>query len=118
MHHRSVDPTVGPLKTELFLDDQDARLTLSGELDLAGVAGARTAMLDGLAFGRLLSVDLSGLSFIDSAGLGVLVRMAEANGPDELRFLGPVTAPVGRMLTLTGLDERLKIEVPKPLAPL
>lgn len=81
-----------------------------GELDLAGVPTARTAIEGAVADGRVLSVDLSGLTFIDSAGLGLLVRMAEENGSDHLRFLGPVTPAVGRMLTLTGLDDRLRIQ--------
>jgi anti-sigma B factor antagonist len=119
MNYSHADAAAGPLRTELFLDERDLRLAFSGELDLAGAAAARTAMLEGLAYGQTLWVDLSGLSFIDSAGLGVLVRMAEVNGPDELRFLGPVAPPVGRVLTLTGLDAMLAIKVAEPpLAPL
>jgi anti-anti-sigma factor len=116
MNHPHVDLSAGLLKTELLLDERDPRLALSGELDLAGVPVARTAIEGALADGRVLSVNLSGLTFIDSAGLGMLVRMAEENGSDHLRFLGPVTPPVGRMLTLTGLDDALKIKVAGQLA--
>lgn len=115
MNHPRVDSIAGPLKTELVADDGNVRLALTGELDLAGAASARSALLCGLAFGRVLQVDLSGLTFIDSAGLGVLVRAAQANGPDELRFLGPVTPAVGRVLTLTGGDDLLRIEAAGPV---
>ena len=118
MSHPHADAAAGPLRSELFLDERDLRLAFSGELDLAGAPAARTAMLEGLAYGQTLWVDLGGLSFIDSAGLGVLVRMAEVNGADELRFLGPVTPAVGRVLTLTGLDDVLKIKVAGPVAAL
>jgi anti-anti-sigma factor len=118
MTHPHVDAAAGPLKTELSFGETDLRLAFSGELDLAGVPAAREALLGGLAYGRALEVDLGGLTFIDSAGLGVLVRMAQANGPDQLRFLGPVTPAVGRVLTLTGLDDLLQPDVAGPLAPL
>ncbi len=115
MDYSQAGAPIGPLKSELFTAEPDLRLAFTGELDLAGVAEAQTTLLDALALGRTLSVDLSGLSFIDSAGLGMLVRAAEANGLDDLRFHGPLTPPVGRLLALTGMDDVLQVAPAAPL---
>lgn len=58
----------------------------------------------------LLVVDLSGVTFIDSAGLGALVgahrRMREAGG--RMRIVRP-PALVARAFELTGLDDVLDL---------
>ena len=55
-------------------DAETGRLALSGELDLATVARVERAVDATLAQGvRMLIVDLSGLSFIDSSGLRLFV---------------------------------------------
>jgi anti-sigma B factor antagonist len=68
---------------------------------LQGVTGTDT---------RIVVVDLSGVTFIDSAGLGALVgahrRMREAGG--VLRIVQPPPL-VGRAFELTGLNEVLDL---------
>jgi anti-anti-sigma factor len=78
---------------------------LAGELDLHGreqLRGALAALLDQ---GRYrIVVDLSGLSFCDSAGLGILVaarKRAAAHG-GWLRLTTP-TPPVRKLFVVTGL---------------
>lgn len=80
-------------------------LVMSGELDLAAVDEfldqARAAFA-----GPVLELDLGGLTFIDSTGLGALVRLREearAEGKDVV--LAHVPRQVWRILDMTGLTE-------------
>jgi anti-sigma B factor antagonist len=83
--------------------DENSRLgilVLSGDLDYAEagrvVDTARAGLEDDAV--RRLVLDLRGLEFIDSSGVGALVnvhRLAEATGcPVALRNVGPGTAAV------------------------
>ncbi|HYN92228.1 MAG TPA: STAS domain-containing protein [Pilimelia sp.] len=83
-----------------------AELSASGEIDY----GSHRALLDALAEeigrGRVrIVLELSGVTFCDSTGLGVFVRVrrraTEAGG--WLR-LAAVTTPVRRALQITNLD--------------
>jgi anti-sigma B factor antagonist len=83
-------------------------LALSGELDLAGAPELSTALTDAMDAGRVLTVDLRELDFIDSSGLGVLVRFnnaAEAAGYEYSVVPGP--PQVHRAFVLSGLDQAL-----------
>src|SRR5829696_8157825 len=87
-------------------DDGGVVLALSGELDLAGAEPLNTALAEARAAGRPLTVDLSELEFIDSSGLGVLVRfnnVAMADGFAYTVIAGP--PHVHRAFVLSGLDQ-------------
>ncbi|GHD82238.1 STAS domain-containing protein [Streptomyces goshikiensis] len=83
-----------------------AVLTLSGEIDLDVVPQVREAVDELVAEGRVNLVwDLADVSFMDSAGLGVLVyttRSVEAR-QGRVRLAG-AHVQVCRLLELTGLD--------------
>ena len=86
-----------------------ARLRIDGELDLAAHARLCEAFTWlGAAGARDVTADLSGISFCDCAGLGMLV--AEAN---RLRrhggslVIAQASPAVHRLLALTALDESL-----------
>lgn len=79
---------------------------IEGELDLSNAAELRAALyrtIDG-ALGRQVVVDLGGLEFVDSAGLGVLVaglkHARESGGDVVVANLGP---PARRVFEITGL---------------
>lgn len=86
-------------------------IAVAGELDLASgpeleaelerVAGPDT---------RLLVIDLSGLDFMDSTGLSIIVRAHQRLGGQGCE-LGLVrgSPQVQRLLDLTGVAERLRI---------
>lgn len=84
-------------------------MTVSGELDVVSsqLLERELAKLHGVA---LVVVDLRGLTFIDSTGLGVLVRAHQA-AQEQGRRLGLVrgNGQVNRLLSLTGLDEELHV---------
>jgi anti-anti-sigma factor len=84
-------------------------VAVSGELDVATsqVLERELAKLPGVA---LLVVDLRGVTFIDSTGLGVLVRAHQLTQEQGRRFgLVRGNGQVNRLLSLTGLDEELLV---------
>ena len=86
-------------------------VVVTGELDLA-VAPKLEACLGDLDLGPgdTLVVDLSGLEFLDSSGLRVLVVAHHRAEQEGFRFVlvrGP--DPVARIFELTGIDQQLEI---------
>ncbi|TKS99096.1 STAS domain-containing protein [Streptomyces lasalocidi] len=83
--------------------------SVSGEIDLHTAPGFRTRVLALIDQGdHHLILDLSGVSFCDSAGLGALIGIwhgaQEAGGS---LALAAVPDRLMRMLTLTGVDSLL-----------
>jgi anti-sigma B factor antagonist len=83
----------------------DGRLVLAprGELDLLTVPELEQGLLRALPEGETV-LDLSGVSFIDSSGIALLVsvsKLARQNGW-RLRVQRP-SAPVARLIDLTGV---------------
>jgi anti-sigma B factor antagonist len=81
-------------------------LTLTGEVDIYTSPVLKSALAAAAADGcTTLVVDLNGVGFIDSSGLGVLVgalrRAREAGG--DLRVVS-VQDSIARILRITGLD--------------
>jgi anti-sigma B factor antagonist len=76
-----------------------------GELDISNAEVLRTALDDELAAGALhVVVDLTGVAFMDSTGLGVLVRIRKLVHASQGSFaLVCAEGPVRRLLTITGL---------------
>jgi stage II sporulation protein AA (anti-sigma F factor antagonist) len=83
-------------------------LALSGELDMSSTATLKAAIASSGAerYGRLV-LDASGLSFIDSAGIAVLLEAAERIGSVSLRA---PTRAVRRVIEITGLTGVLPFE--------
>ena len=77
---------------------------LFGSLDIATAPTVRTALLEATDSARDLLVDLSGLEFIDSTGLGALIgahrRALEHGGKVRLVVR---EGPIARLLNITGL---------------
>jgi anti-sigma B factor antagonist len=82
----------------------------TGDVDAYTAPDFRAELHQATCAGTPVVVDLSDITFIDSAGLGALVgahrRMLEAGG--RLRVVRP-PALVGRAFELTGLDELLDL---------
>lgn len=93
------------------IQDGYAVVELHGELDISSASGLREQLFDILA-GQAASLilDLSGLSFIDSTGISVLVaaerRAHELGG--SLSLVGPQKI-VARVLHITSLDRHFPI---------
>lgn len=92
-------------------NEQGTTLRLRGDVDVATVDQARSAFDESArtAVGDVI-VDLGGVSFVDSTGLGMLIGWHKAvlAGGRHLR-LDCVPPRVSRMLRLTGLDRILDV---------
>jgi anti-sigma B factor antagonist len=79
-------------------------VAMHGELDVASGEGLTDALIE--SAGSTLVVDLSGLTFMDSSGIGGLVRARnriKADGLGELVLTRP-GAIVGKALEIVGLS--------------
>jgi anti-sigma B factor antagonist len=114
--------TLGPLSVRETREGGVHRLTPVGELDLATAPLLQSAFDAALRDddAEMIVVDLTELSFMDSAGIHLLIRMQDAcTDGDRLRVINGSRA-IERMLDLTGVRARLPIISSDcdPLAPL
>jgi len=96
------------MQVEFTKEDGVLTALLSGELDHHG-AGAIRGRIDAAALSyrcRLLVLDFSGISFMDSSGIGLIMGryrlMLSLEG--QLRLQG-VSGRLERMIRLAGLDK-------------
>ena len=105
---------MNPLTT--VLPTGHVQVSLSGELDIATAPAARDALdqAAGQAVTGLI-IDLAEVTFLDAAGLGVLVGASKRARrlPEGLR-LAAVPAHVLRLLQVTGLDRDLACDQVTP----
>lgn len=90
----------------------DVVLTVAGEVDVHTASRLREALTaaEAAAPPRIV-VDLEGVPFMDSTGLGVLVgALARARDSEREVVLASVPPRVGRLLRLTGLDQQFAIQ--------
>ncbi len=87
-------------------------VALSGEADATTAAELRETLATQLGTGaRLLTVDASGLSFLDSASLRVLILAARALRGRHGRLVFARPQPlVARLLEITGADRLLEVQ--------
>ncbi|MEC3952041.1 STAS domain-containing protein [Nocardia sp. CDC153] len=76
-----------------------------GEIDITSVAQLREVLGEVLAAAEAPVIDLSGVRFIGSVGLNVLLEAAEKISPKRLRLV--VSPQVRRPIEITGLHELL-----------
>ncbi len=105
-------PIPGRLAIRRVVDARGVILALRGELDLATAPELESQLraIEASHPGRVL-IDLGGLEFMDSTGLGVMVRAhkaAQANG-HRLAFR-PGPHQVQRLFELTGMLDRFTFE--------
>lgn len=87
--------------------------TLSAALGAAVAEALRAAAVDGFERGGRLVLDLRGLSFMDSAGVHLLVALDRRAKRDGLHLtLVAPAAPIDRAILLCGLDQVLPFVAP------
>jgi anti-anti-sigma factor len=100
---------VGPTFEIVPLTDGSG-FRLIGELDLLSAAHVEDVLAEN-ALKRELVLELSELTFIDSAGLRVLFTHAGSrNGNGALVLLDPPSS-IARVFEITSLDQHRKIEI-------
>jgi anti-sigma B factor antagonist len=97
----------GDIGIETSQRDGATVVTVTGEVDLMTAPKLAAALEDARAAGaRLVVVDLSGVDFLDSSGLGVLVTAHRdlTDGQGTLHLVRPRPS-IDKVLTLTRLTE-------------
>ena len=91
--------------------DDYVRLTLRGELDAANSVRLRELLTGMTTAGQSrIVVDLDGVTFLDSTGLGVLVgALKETRSNDGALHLVCTTPQVRRLFDITGLATRFDL---------
>ena len=86
------------------------RVAAVGELDIATVEALDRAVREIEDTGQMIVLDLSGLDFIDSTGLRLVIDLNERYGgeADRLRVVAGSPA-VERLLDIAGLRDRLPL---------
>jgi anti-sigma B factor antagonist len=106
-----LDSAASPLGIRVAAGESGPVLVLSGEADITTLKQLQSALSAQLDAGAgVLTVDLSGLGFADSATIGALVRAARTlrSQGGRLDLASPQPA-LARMLTLLGVDEVVPI---------
>jgi anti-anti-sigma factor len=88
--------------------------SLSGEIDLSNAAEITTALLGGVPNDALgLVIDLSEVSYLDSAGVRMLAELDHRLGwrAQMLRVVAPEASRSRRVLEIAGLERVLSIDV-------
>jgi anti-sigma B factor antagonist len=93
-------------------DDWRAAVELHGELDIANANALRDELAGHLDAGRrVLRVDTSDVSFMDSTAIGTLVTASERCRHEHgSLILTGVTPPLERLLGAAGLDSVLLVD--------
>jgi anti-sigma B factor antagonist len=106
-------PCPNPSEFSLLVVTQnlDIVIQLCGELDLDALASLEECLEHATAEGpRRLVVDLSGLDFLDAAGIGALLRARSTAASSGVDFvLDSPTPPVHRVLDVTGVVGELVV---------
>jgi len=98
-------PGSEPLSIRSETTESGARLTFAGEIDMATADGARWSLEHAIAENDHVEVDLSGVTFIDSYGLRVLVSIHGVVPAQRGAFDIVAASPqVKRTFEVTGLD--------------
>jgi anti-anti-sigma factor len=104
-------PDEEPATISVSQRDGRRRLAVAGDLDLVGVTALRDTLLAELegADRVPLTLDLTGLGWLASVGIGLLLEVVDRAGPDS-EFLLPPPGPARHVLDLTGVTAALHPE--------
>jgi anti-anti-sigma factor len=109
-----MSPDEGPPARIVSRSGTSAAVAVHGEIDLANAAELRACLTDCLDNGSTdITVDMQGLTFIDSSGLAVLAHVAELAESRGGRLTLQKPAPnVYKVLDITGLSTLIRVTDP------
>ena len=109
-------PDEGPAATLAVVDvdrgDDAARIVVTGEIDMSNAETVEQQILRGVGGGLgTVTLDLTGLRYIDSAGLWILFRLAThlTTAKIDGEVLVPAEGPVWRMVETAGDDAAITV---------
>ncbi|HXG74945.1 MAG TPA: STAS domain-containing protein [Gaiellaceae bacterium] len=95
---------MSPYELEVTAREDVVCASLAGELDLTNAAEVEARLRDAAPEAPLV-IDLSRVTFLDSAGLHLLFRLARARGRGGLGIVVQPGATVARTLEIAGVAE-------------
>lgn len=85
-------------------------VAVEGEVDLASAPTLRRHFEEAAEAGNQVVADLTSVKFMDSTGLRVLIAAHQEMEADAGKFaVVPGQGPVARLLSLTGVDQKLSV---------
>jgi anti-sigma B factor antagonist len=100
----------GALDIEVRTEHGAVIAAVTGEIDISTVAQLRERLYELADNGGTLIVDLNGVAFVDSAGLGALVGTARRIAGHGGSLLAVCAQPQPRrLLWMTGMDKRIPL---------
>jgi len=113
-------PERGPAATQAFVtiarSDDVALIKVTGEVDLANAETIEQEILQGIRDGlSAVTLDLTGLRYIDSAGLWILFRLGTSLTTAKIagEVVVPVDGPIRRMVDIAGVSAAISVRVPR-----
>ena len=97
-------------RIQIVHSERGDRVALIGQIDLANARETESALIDAASDGGPLTLDLLGLTYLDSQGVAMLLRLAERarlNG-GSLTLANPQNM-VRRVVQITHLDDAVGI---------
>ena len=91
-------------------------VVLSGELDLSTIPRMESALLEQITQRAAVLVDLTELSFIDSSGIGVLIRAFRASNGNPMHVLVGPGSQVERVFQIAGIADAMPVFSDRGLA--
>jgi anti-sigma B factor antagonist len=95
-------------------DSRDGGATivaLAGELDLSTIPRMEGPLLEQVRQRRAVVLDLSDLSFIDSSGIGILIKASQQSNGTPMRVVIGPGSQVERIFRIAGIEKALRVFV-------
>lgn len=102
-------------RVEAATEDGRVRIALSGEVDLDNAGDVEAELARAISNrATLVSINLAGVAYLDSAGLRVLFHLVErlATLQIAVELVAPMGSPSRRVVELSGLAALVPLEPP------
>jgi anti-anti-sigma factor len=96
--------------------DGSSVVAIAGELDLSTIPKMQRPLFEQIAQRPAVLVDLSGLSFIDSSGIGVLIEACRCANGAPMHVLIGSGSQVERVFSITGVSAAMPVFSDRELA--
>lgn len=104
------------LATSTSRNDGETVVSVTGDVDLGCADALRRVLAEALEDTRRLTVDVAGVTFIDSSGLSALVDAHHrARDAGSVLVVRHPSRMLTRLLSITRLDTLLTVEDPGPV---
>jgi anti-anti-sigma factor len=112
-HDHDTDAGAAPFDVEIVSNRRSTLVRVHGEIDAASATAFSEALVGAKEAGRPVLLDLSGTTFIDSAGIRILVRsMWDIRGSGSTLQLVAASDLAENTLRITGILDVLKEAAP------